>query len=440
MGGGAQQAPGGSERSDASGLLDPTAEPWTGEGEPAYDGEAAAGTVPGGQGSLDLPGALPEESAAAAEGGVPGMMMPGAGGLGAGGAGREEGVTSDASGLLAPSADPWTEPAVPDAETPGLAPLGAGTDTLSGPTAAEVTGVEPGVGPGVGPGVEPGVGAGPGVSAVDGTTGEFVVPAAAEASTAPAASATGPFVPMGGMPAAGGPGRGDEDDRGTLVEPTAEEFAEPAAPEALAADALAAGISAAAPAAPGESQLAAHAAYDEPAGAEPGDPLVVLRPADDDLSEDDAAAWGVAGASFVPLLWAARPEEEGEITAPGYATADEGTWGAAPAAGDGSTRTETGLTAADGAPDGADEGRPLATWRPQRPTAPGESAVPATSESLLSCAPDAEDEEWDEEEPEASSQEEPADEEGASRGIADLLVQEGDTWGSAPTGGPEGLY
>jgi hypothetical protein len=171
----------------------------------------------------------------------------------------------------------------------------------------------------------------------------------------------------------------------------------------------------------------------------------VLRPADDDLSEDDAAAWGVAGASLVPLLWAARPEEEGEITAPGYATADEGTWGTAPAAGaragDGSAQMQAGLTAADGAPDGADEGRPLATWRPQRPTASGESAVPAVSEPLLSCAPDAEDEEWDEEEPEASAHEEPADEEGATRGIADLLVQEGDTWGSAPApGGPEGLY
>ncbi|MEC3997658.1 WXG100 family type VII secretion target [Actinacidiphila sp. DG2A-62] len=463
MGGAAQSAPGGSERSDASGLLDPTAEPWTGEGEPAYDGEAAAGTVPGGQGSLDLPGGLPEESEAVAGGGVPGMMMPGAGGLGAGGAGREEGVASDASGLLAPSAEPWTEPAAPDAETPGATPAGAGTDTLSG----SVAGAEPGVGTGVAPAVAAAPGASGfdgtgGTGGTDGTDGGFAVPADAEAPAAPAAT---PFMPMGGMPAAGGSGRGDEDDRGTLVEPTAEEFAEPAAPEALAADALAAGISApaaaqgpattgaaaagqapaAVPAAP-ESRLPAHASYEEPAGAEPAnDPLVVLRPADDDLSEDDAAAWGVAGASLVPLLWAARPEEEGEITAPGYATADEGTWGTAPAAGaragDGSAQTQAGLTAADGAPDGADEGRPLATWRPQRPTASGESAVPAVSEPLLSCAPDAEDEEWDEEEPEASAPEEPADEEGATRGIADLLVQEGDTWGSAPApGGPEGLY
>lgn len=424
MGGGAQAAAGGADRSDASGLLDPTAEPWTGADDPASGEVAAAGTVPGGQEGLDLPGALPEQQEAAAQGGMPGMMMPGMGGAPGGAAGREEGASSDASGLFAPSAEPWTEPGAPVAEVSGSAPAGTGAATLSGlPNGTETgTGAAP-------------VPAAAEESGADGTTEGFAVPAAAEASAVPAAT---PFLPMGGMSAAGAPGRRDEDDRGTLVEPTGEAFAEPAVPEALAADALAAGLTASpAPVVPeppahgGDPQYAAYDGYDPSGGGELGDPLVVLRPADDDLSEEDTAAWGVAGASFVPLLWAPRPEEEAEISAPGYATADEGTWGTSPG---GAPR------GADGAAQAEGEDQPLATWRPNRPAANGESAVLAPAEQPLSCAPASADDEWDEEEPEGA-QDESADGEPAARGIADLLVQEGDTWGSPPVAdGPNGVF
>lgn len=364
------------------------------------------------------------------------MMMPGMGGGAPGGAGREEGTSSDASGLLAPSADPWTEPGLPEAEASGLPPTATGgADTLSGLPGGTGTGALSGLAGGTGTpsglagGTETGAGGAPVPVGADGSAERFAAPAVAEEAAVPAAA---PFLPMGGMGAAGGSGRGDEDDRGTLVEPTAEEFAEPVAPEALAADALAAGTVAPAvpeiPAHDGEEQ---YAAYDGSGGAEEtGDPLVVLRPADDDLSEEDTAAWGVAGASFVPLLWAARPEEEAEVTAPGYATADEGTWGAGPA---GASR------GADASAETESEEQPLATWRPNRAAATGEPGVLPPTEQPLSCAAASADDEWEEEEPEAAG-DESAEEEPASRGIADLLVQEGDTWGSPAADGPSAVY
>jgi hypothetical protein len=406
MGGASQPGQqGGQDRSDASGLLDPTAEPWTGAYDPASGEVAAAGTVPGGQGALDLPGDLAEEEqAAAAPNGEPGMMMPGTGGVPGSGAGREEGVSSDASGLLAPSADPWTDAGTPDAEAAGQAAgqVPAAPGTLSGLPAAAETG---------------------------GTTAEgLATPAAAAPAT--------PFLPMGGLAAPGGTGRGDEEEHGTLVEPTGEAFAEPAAQEALAADALASGMTA--PAVPGTPEhagdaqyAAAPSPYDTAGTDDLGDPLVVLRPADDDLAEEDTAAWGVAGAAFAPLLWAGRPEEEPEITAPGYATADEGTWGMGPA---GARQPAERPEAAEG------DDQPLATWRPNRPAAGGETPVLPSADQPLSCAAASPDDDWDEEEPEASH-EEPDEEEPATRGIADLLVQEGDTWGAPPTAdGPHGVY
>ncbi|WP_333766855.1 WXG100 family type VII secretion target [Streptomyces sp. IBSBF 2435] len=436
MGGGGQSAAGGFDRSDASGLLDPNAEPWTGEYDPASGEPVAAGTAPAGQGGLDLPGALSQEPEAVVQGGAPGMMMPGMGGGAPGGAGREEGTSSDASGLLAPSADPWTEPGLPEAEASGLPPAATGgADTLSGLPEGTGTGTLSGLLGGTGTpsgpadGTETGAGGAPVPVGADGSAERFAAPAVAEEAAVPAAA---PFLPMGGMGAAGGSGRGDEDDPGTLVEPTAEEFAEPVAPGALAADALAAGTAAPAvpeiPAHGGEEQ---YAAYDGSGGAEEtGDPLVVLRPADDDLSEEDTAAWGVAGASFVPLLWAARPEEEAEVTAPGYATADDGTWGAGPA---GASR------GADASAETETEEQPLATWRPNRAAATGEPGVLPPTEQPLSCAAASADDEWEEEEPEAAG-DESAEEEPASRGIADLLVQEGDTWGSPAADGPSAVY
>ncbi|MEW1824120.1 WXG100 family type VII secretion target [Streptomyces sp. NPDC088196] len=85
MGAGGGSRDGVSERTDASGLLDPSTEPWNADEE---SGDDEVGS---------LTGAAP---------GVP--YLPGMGGTGAAGGGRD-GVSerTDASGLLDPSAQPW---------------------------------------------------------------------------------------------------------------------------------------------------------------------------------------------------------------------------------------------------------------------------------------------------------------------------------------------
>ena len=85
MGAGGGSRDGVSERTDASGLLDPSTEPWNADEE---SGDDEVGS---------LTGAAP---------GVP--YLPGMGGMGASGGGRD-GVSerTDASGLLDPSAQPW---------------------------------------------------------------------------------------------------------------------------------------------------------------------------------------------------------------------------------------------------------------------------------------------------------------------------------------------
>ncbi|MFI9274619.1 hypothetical protein ACIGXM_28510, partial [Kitasatospora sp. NPDC052896] len=105
----------GGERSDASGLLEHTTEPWTGEA----DGETAeTGTTAGGEG-LTLPiestapeSALTGETATAGEG-MP--YLPGTGGGTAAQTPTPGGERSDASGLLEHTTEPWTGEA--DGET-----------------------------------------------------------------------------------------------------------------------------------------------------------------------------------------------------------------------------------------------------------------------------------------------------------------------------------
>ncbi|MER6539844.1 hypothetical protein ABT215_39940 [Streptomyces sp900105755] len=102
MGGGAGANALTSEPSDASGLLDPSTEPW--EGDTALgDDEVGSetGAAAGGEGL---------GTAAAAEGlGAAGLpYLPGVGGMGGAPGGRDAaGERSDASGLLEPDTEPW---------------------------------------------------------------------------------------------------------------------------------------------------------------------------------------------------------------------------------------------------------------------------------------------------------------------------------------------
>ncbi|MER7681712.1 hypothetical protein [Streptomyces sp. NPDC096934] len=122
MGGGSAGGAGlTSEPSDASGLLDPSTEPW--EGDAALgDGEVGSelGAAAGGEGL----GAAGEQGLGAA--GMP--FMPGMGGMGgAPGARDAAGERSDASGLLDPSTEPW-EPE----ETPESGEVGSPEGALPG--------------------------------------------------------------------------------------------------------------------------------------------------------------------------------------------------------------------------------------------------------------------------------------------------------------------
>ena len=145
------------------------------------------------------------------------------------------------------------------------------------------------------------------------------------------------------------------------------------------------------------------------------DRVALVGQAEGEGTEESAAAWDAAGDSLIPLLWGlVNGEEERDVLSSGYATAEEGTWTGQP-----------GSPVVDPAGDPDDPG--WATWRPNRAPSPGgltERAMAATSALSASCSADASDEVLEMEEPEEP--EEPA----PSRSIADLLVQDGDTWGS----------
>ncbi|MBF9072533.1 hypothetical protein [Streptacidiphilus fuscans] len=152
MGGGAGQAASGhnGERSDASGLLASSAEPWAGETGLGSEVGGHLGTAAGGEGlglpteravTTGEPGAAAEEVASgetAAEGeGMP--FLPGMGGAAGAAAGERNGERSDASGLLDPSADPWSgDPAATEPEVQATAAGGEGLALAVGAAAAAV--------------------------------------------------------------------------------------------------------------------------------------------------------------------------------------------------------------------------------------------------------------------------------------------------------------
>ncbi|PWI42168.1 hypothetical protein CK485_25770 [Streptomyces sp. ICBB 8177] len=407
MGGaGAAANQAGNEPSDASGLLEPDAEPWTGDPVVAdeVDGSAQAGGeglgLPSGEeaeafpegfmvGSDGLPiapsapaaSAVPAVLADAEDRTAPSATVGGAGmpGMtpGAGSTARDE-ERSDASGLLAPDARPWSPEAEPDGDRP-------------------VVGVHDGV-------------------------GEGELPVALVGAAAGVASAAV-------WSAADRPGHDEERDEhrrhhddgaAVVLLPVADDAEEDDAPASVGESAGPGDPGNGGPqAARSQPPMAAGTEVeddaDDPYQRELPDGRAGLAPGD--AEAEDTTAWDAAGASFVPLLWSVPAEDEQEMRAPGYASEDEGTW--------------TG-----GAPvDAEADGPRLSTWRPNRSAsaAPGEpvlSAAPLRSfagdPSLLAAEPVAQ---------ERVEGEENAEEEQPGRGIADLLVQEGDTWGSAASDG-----
>ncbi|MFJ6703756.1 MULTISPECIES: WXG100 family type VII secretion target [unclassified Streptomyces] len=115
MGGGSAAGAGlSSEPSDASGLLDPSTEPWEGDTS-VGDGEVGSelGAAAGGEGL---------GTAAGAEGqGAAGMpYLPGMGGMGGATGGRDAAAErSDASGLLEPDTEPWEPEETSESEEVG---------------------------------------------------------------------------------------------------------------------------------------------------------------------------------------------------------------------------------------------------------------------------------------------------------------------------------
>ncbi|MEU8510967.1 hypothetical protein AB0C76_05165 [Kitasatospora sp. NPDC048722] len=427
MGGAAagQNAPG--ERSDASGLLDANGEPWA--GSPLTDEEVGSplGTAAGGA-ALDLPPVrtadldgpglgLPDAQAApgatvlpgfgeaggaAGSAEAPGMGMPMMPGMGGAAAGQNApGERSDASGLLDGDIEPWADELGAAEEEltagalaggPGLTTAGGSPVTVSGdaPLGTETAGQEAAA-----------------EQVVLGSDG-LPLPVAPTAPAAPAAP---------------------------VVVPEWEEPATPVAPVVVAAAAVAA-VAVAATTGEERKKRSAEAEAEETAAvvpepepepaleleevrpaASPSDPLSAPLPLPTESGDhEEHEAWEAAGSAFVPLLWTVPTEDEEEVMAPGYTTEATATWS-------------------------GEAGRPepeepqFAVWRPDRSApaaAPGQSAS-AFDPATVSCGAGAAGDE-----PllmEDESTEEPETEPEAPRGIADLLVQESDAWGSAPKEG-----
>ncbi|RRQ74689.1 hypothetical protein CQW39_28315 [Streptomyces griseofuscus] len=478
MGAGGMPQSGAPDRSDSSGLLDSEAEPWVGDPEVGEEiGGRGAGA--GGEGlglPLDeeaeaLPGALAaEEGSALGTGGMNGMpMMPGMGGGGPAAQGTTD--PSDASGLLDPEGEPWTgEPGVPEEITGGAGAGGEGL-ALPEPTEGVMIGSD-------GLPIAPRPTAAPMAPLADDEETGAAVASEAEAAEAGAALAGGAAPAMPGMmPGAGAPATGARDERSDasgLLTPDAQAWTPQAeadgerpvvaAHEGVGEGTLpaallgaAAGATAAAVAGSGLGAGTAGAAEEsaerrhrrrheeddaaalvvlpvggddtaqQPGEGRPGEPdqpelpdgHMALAPAAETDAED-TAAWDSAGASFVPLLWSVPTEDEEEVLAPGYATEDTSTW----SGGAGATAEEA-------------DGPRLSTWRPNRtgPTGPGEMVVPAVRLRSFAGDPSELTAELPPQDPaldETAAEEEPAQ---PSRGIADLLVQEGDTWGTAASDG-----
>ncbi len=478
MGAGGMPQSGAPDRSDSSGLLDSEAEPWVGDPEVGEEiGGRGAGA--GGEGlglPLDeeaeaLPGALAaEEGSALGMGGMNGMpMMPGMGGGGPAAQGTTD--PSDASGLLDPEGEPWTgEPGVPEEITGGAGAGGEGL-ALPEPTEGVMIGSD-------GLPIAPRPTAAPMAPLADDEETGAAVASEAKAAEAGAALAGGAAPAMPGMmPGAGAPATGARDERSDasgLLTPDAQAWtpqaeadgerpvvaahegvgegtlpaallgaATGATAAAVAGSGLGAGTAGAAEESAERRHRRRHEEDDaaalvvlpvggdntaqQPGEGRPGEPdqpelpdgHMALAPAAETDAED-TAAWDSAGASFVPLLWSVPTEDEEEVLAPGYATEDTSTW----SGGAGATAEEA-------------DGPRLSTWRPNRtgPTGPGEMVVPAVRLRSFAGDPSELTAELPPQDPaldETAAEEEPAQ---PSRGIADLLVQEGDTWGTAASDG-----
>ncbi|MEW1773105.1 WXG100 family type VII secretion target [Streptomyces sp. NPDC086777] len=238
-----------SEPTDASGLLDSSADPWEGEEAPGDEVGSELGTAAGGEGL-----------------GTAGMpYLPGMGGTGAAsGAGRDgAGERTDASGLLDGSSEPWE-----------------GADEETGDDeAGSLTGALPGVP------YLPGFGATTGTTGrADGRTGERVAePAAADEHTE---------------------GHTEEHTEEHPTAPTAVSSDHGIAPDTAPHTASA---SLTAPTAVGSDGLPLSA------DGHGDDSAVAARPLADDGEEDFSAWEAGAGAgAFVPLLWAVNGDRERE--------------------------------------------------------------------------------------------------------------------------------
>ena len=401
------------ERSDASGLLDASGKPWAGATNLGEGIGNHLGTAAGGEG-LTLPTEQPVTAAGSTGTGGTGEgmpYMPGMGGM-SGQPNSANGERSDASGLLAASAEPWAGEPVVGAE------VGSGHGTAAG-------------------------GEGLGLAAENASTGAGEQAAAAEQASA----AEGvPFLPgMGGAAAQPGAAQnGEGSDASGLLEAESDPWSGPvhatepdaqhtaAGGEALVLPGLTPPLQQTAEAAAEQASAQAAvelteeaAVWTAVAGADEETAFTEVELAapttggTPETEEESAKGWDTAAASFVPLLWSVTTEEEPDVLAPGYSPAAEGTWGESP-----------GPAAA---PVPSEEEPRFATWRPNRTfttTSSPESTVVYRSGAQPSYAVGEDD---GEEAGEESGTEETEETTSAStdRAAADLLVQESDTWGVA---------
>lgn len=406
------------ERSDASGLLAASAEPWA--GGTALDGEVGGhGAAAGGEG-LGLPTeravtsgepvaaaeeTTADETATAGEG-MP--FLPGTGAAGAA-AGERNGERSDASGLLDPSADPWSaDPAASEPEAQATASGGEGLVLAVGAAAAAVAAAVAAEAS-----TEPPAAAGMPASA---PAGQTPPPQAKERTTA--AEATAPVGTAVWPPAAVATELVTAAGEGIAQSATAGhgEQAHPAAPPAVPTVAQPTLAAEGAAAWAAEAGVGEEADFAEVELAAPAAPAATPVTGPTVLQGETGGGWDIAGAAFVPLLRSAPVQEERDVRASGYSTEAEGAWGETPAS-----------SATAGRPAG--EEPQFATWRPNRSivTSSSEgSPVVYRNAAEPSCAV------GDfEEEPVPVPDTEEATEEKPGRSAADLLVQESDTWGVA---------
>jgi hypothetical protein len=463
MGGGLGGAGAGDNRSDASGLLDSQGAPWEGSanlggGEVGGAGTDAGGagldlpTEVGGTGGTDAGGAgldLSSEaspSTASGLGAADGMpYMPGMGGMGGlGGAGAGDN-RSDASGLLEAESAPWEGQAGAGDEelAAGAAEGGPGLDLPAESVApspeesareAAADGISaegmphpPGVAsaaPGSAEKRSDAAGL-PGLESLvwdEGATGgdPVVLGApedAADAEPSAATSSTSSTVDSAGFVAADSTsvpvtvddtGATAETDGGNHLDfanllsakasgwvPATEDAATPVAEEAVASATAEAATAAVASSSVGETaspQL-------QQAGPQQNRPQDRVTPSRRAKANEDTSAWDLAGAAFAPVLW----------QVPGRGT-------------------DAGSEPAEVATEFAVDGNPLlTTWRPDRS---GTASRTVRSMADLRCVDGpAEPEEQPEETAEPAEQDES---EQPPKGIADLLVQDENTWGSWP--------